>query len=433
MATHKIGQTGQSGWEFVNQDTQVPHFALSTYGFPILQALIDPTQTESTVSTYYINEGTAIGGNGVVFDSTAALTLGGDNFYGAAGSTIFVRPSAPGLPTWDDWTVWPLTTNGSAVVAAYSGASAGDKTALKAIHWGQNEYDGAGYARNPWAYNNAEIWAKGVRRLAAAIRTAVGKTAAQLPVIFAPVFPYSPMSNSGAEAIHAAQNMLIGDVAFNAARAGGNLDDTVWDRDDDAGGNSFQGNDGVLRFHPNTGDQILVARRMGYGTARIMGPILAPTGNRIYAGRGPRCVYAQWQDANTIDVVVEHDGGNDLVLPASPAAGWRVTYGGATVMVSNVAKVNGRRLRLTLATACDIPAAIRVFYTWGAARIIPTPAVTGSQGTGAVYDNASSWDAKAIPAAITGDARLDFPLHRTPPGGLVVSTAVPSNRLFLPL
>lgn len=429
MATsRKIGQSGQSGQEFVNQDNAWSAFPMNTYGVPILQAMLDPAQADTTVATFYINEGTAIGGIGLCFDSSPALTLAGDNFYGAAGSECFVRPSAPGLPTWDDWTAWPITTAGANLVAAYSGASAPDKAAIQAINWFQTEYDAAGYGVNGWADNNPEIWEKAARRLVTAVRAAVGKSAAALPVLFATPFPFSPATNSGTEAVYAAQQRLVDDAAFNAARWGGNLMDMVWDRNDGSGGN-----DGVLRFHPNQGDQTLVSRRAGYAQARILGPAWAPGVYRPAAGRGPRPVYAQWVDGTTIDVFVEHDCGNDLALPASPAAGWRVTYGNLAVTVSSVAKQDGRRLRLTLASSCPIAAAIRVFYSWGAARIIPTPAATGTQGTGAVYDNASTWDAKAIPAGLTGADRLNFPLHRTPVGGLIPNAAAPSSRLVMPL
>lgn len=429
MTARKIGQSGQSGQEFVNQDTSWSGFAMSTYGIPILQALIDPAQSDTTASTFYVNEGTAIGGIGVVFDSGMALTLAGDNYYGTASGDYFVRCSSPNLPTWDDWTTWPLTNRGNDLVAAYSGATAPDKAAIQAINWFQNEYDAAGYPLNyTWAGNNPEIWEKAARRLVTAVRAAVGKTAAQLPVLFASPFPYSPATANGTEAIYAAQQNLLNDGSFNARRWGGNIMDCVWDRNDGSGGN-----DGQLRFHPNQGDQILVSRRAGYAQARFLGPVWTPGTNIIYAGRGPRPTYAQYVNSTTVDVFIEHDGGTDITMPPQPTAAWWVTYAGATQTVSSAARMDAQRVRLVLSAACTYPSAMRVFYTYGAARIIPTPAVTGSQGSGAIYDNASSQDSRVIPAALAGAARLVFPLHRTPVGGLVPSVDAPSKRYFMPL
>lgn len=429
MVARNIGQSGQSGQEFVNQDTSWSGFAMLTYGIPVLQTLVDPAQADTVASTFYINEGTAIGGIGVVFDSGMALTLAGDNYYGTASGDYFVRCSSPNLPTWDDWTTWPLTNRGNDLVAAYSGASAPDKTAIQAINWFQNEYDAAGYPLNyTWAGVNPEIWAKGVMRLVTAVRAAVGKTAAQLPVLFATPFPYSPATNAGTEAIYNAQQILLNTGGFNARRWGGNLMDCVWDRND-----GFGGNNGNLQFHPNQGDQILVSRRAGYAQARLLGPVWTPTTNIIYAGRGPRATYAQYINSTTFDVFIEHDGGTDISLPTQPTMGWRVTYAGAVLTVSSVTRMDAQRVRLVVNTACPYPSGVRVFYTFGAGRIIPTPAITGSQGSGAIYDNASAQSSRIIPAALTGPARLNFPLHRTPVGGLIPSPDAPSKRYVMPL
>jgi hypothetical protein len=422
------GQSGQSNANFINRDPTAPdNFAIGTLGHTaVAQVLIDPAGTTVTMGSLYTAESTAIGGVGLVFDSSPAITLQGDSWY--EGRENFVRPSAEGLPTWDDWTTWPLTTQGQLIVDTYAGFTTQQKADMQVLHWFQSEYDSAGYATNTWTRFDPRIWERGMRRIVAAVRAAVGKTAAQLPVLLSGVMPYQPAVAAGAEAIWAATMTLVRDPAFNARLGYGNLMDLWWDRDDGGGGN-----DGVLRFHAHKDDQNVIGRRYGYALARHFGQAISPTTNRIYAGLGPVPVHARWIDNLTIDVSVRHDGGNDLTLFSTPANGWRVTYGGVVVTVSSVTKTNGRTLRLTLASACDVPDAIRVFYTFGAARLATGTRTLGVSAVGGIYDNASSWDGKAIPAAISGANRINFPLARTPPGGLTPTAAAPAAQLLLPL
>jgi hypothetical protein len=429
---------GQSNQVFINLDTGAAVTqALNMIWQPIIQQLLDPTTgitipgNQFAIGTIGSVLGTAIGGIGIISRNSSGsplLALQGDGYHGVVGGEHWVRPAPPSNPTlFDDWPTWPLTNAGLNVRDYVAGLTTPQKADLKGIGVLLNEFDVTGYPlQRSWIEDDPRVWAYGCMRMATEIRTQAGKTAAQMPLsIMAPI-PYSSGNNQAYEIVHQAMMIVARDARMHARVVIGNCMDVVLDRNDGVGGD-----DGAYRFHLNGADQVYLARKLAYAEARTPMARQWNPNALNHAGHGPEIVWARWIDSTTLDVFVCHDGGANLTLPATATRGWRVEYAGREVAVSGATVPDGRRVRLTLATACPVPEMARVNYGWGSSRLIEGG--TGSHGTGGIYDDASTWDAKAIPAALTGADRVNMILRKTPYGGLRAATGAPPTDILLPL
>jgi hypothetical protein len=260
-----------------------------------------------------------------------------------------------------------------------------------------SEYDTRGWATNPWTANDPRIVEFGWRRYMGALRAALGKTASDLPILATAAIPYVAGSNAGFDNVNAALRTLAADPAFNLHIVAEQTMDMTWDRD---------GPVGAYTWHAGNEDLALLARRIARGIARVMGPRWAPGIFRARPAMGPVAFWAQRIDGTTIDVWVRHDGGSTLTLPATPALGWQVQYNNRTIAVTGAAvQPDGRRIRLTLAQPCPSHRLLTVAYGWSNTRLLPG---------GGIYDDAATFDAKAIAAGVTGANRINDALRRTP-------------------
>jgi len=414
MATFSEWPEGQSN--AIRRQSPSYGQSMIAYVLPMMKAIVDPTEAEATLTRQWENIGglPLFTGTGCAFDNTPAA-IGGDNYAGAASTwEAFVRPAAP-LDTarFLDWATWPLSDRGNDVVNYATGLSAGIKAQQSYIFCQHSEYDSQGWL-NSWSMRDYRILEFAHRRFIGAVRAALGKTAATLPALYSVPIPFGSGSNEGFNLCMRAFEALVADRSFNARFAVRQTMDCDWDSD----------LPGTYTSHGTDADIALLARRSALGIANAMGPTWSPTNNKLSAWRGPRIVHVQWINSTTLDVSIEHDGGSDLTLPATPAAGWRVEYGGATVAISSVTKTNKRTLRIALAGACAKPQAIRVFYNWGNSRTFPG---------GAFYDDQATWDAKALPAAIAGADRIAGALNRTGWQGVVATASAPPARILAPL
>jgi hypothetical protein len=405
MPTFRIWQYGQSNMIWLNNTT--PGSPVGEIMLPMLQALVDPGQAEATIAREYNQTGTCFSGHGSAF-TNGAMALQADGFYGLATSVCLVRPAAPGSATFDDWSAWPLTNAGTNMITYAANASASVKAETSCILAMHSEYDTVGYRTQGWANNDPRVVEFAWRRTIGALRAALGKTAASLPVLATVPIPYTPGGDNGFDTVHAAIRRLAADALFNLQIVCGQTMDCTWDRD---------GPVGAYTWHAGNDDLALLARRIAHGIARVMGPRWAPAGFRSRPAMGPRAVAAQAIDATTIDVWVQHDGGAALRLPPTPTLGWRVRYNGRDIAVTAVAvEADQRRLRLSLGEACPSFRLLSVEYGAGNTRLLPG---------GAVYDDAATFDPKAAAAGILGANRIDGALLRSP-RPLPVSATAPT-------
>jgi hypothetical protein len=394
MPTFRIWQHGQSNMIWLNNTT--PGSPVDEILIPTLQQLVDPLQTEATLARYYDQANTCFnGGIGMVLDSSQAIAA--DGYAGTAGSNTLVRAAPPSDSVkFPDWASWPLTTRGTNGIAFASAVAAATKAEISCILAFHSEYDTRGWATNGWTANDPRIVEYGWRRYMGALRAALGKTAANCPIMSPVPIPYTVGSNEGFNNVAEAFHRLAADPSFNMRIITWQTMDCTWDRDGPAGS---------YTWHASNADLALLARRLARGIAREMGPVWAPNGFRSRPCLGPRAWWAQAIDATTIDVWVKHDGGAALTLPATPGLGWNVTYNGRAVSVSGAAvQADNRRIRLTLAEACPSWRLLRVAYGWNNTRL---------DVGGGIYDDAATFDPKAIAAGVTGPNRINDALHRS--------------------
>jgi hypothetical protein len=395
MRTVRIWQHGQSNMIFLNNTS--PGSPVADTLLPVLQQLVDPAQAEAVLARYYDQVNTCFnGGIGMCLD--ASLPIAADSYAGSAGSNILVRPAAPAdAARFADWANWPLTTRGSNAIAFASGLSAAIKAEVSCILAMHTEYDTRGWATNGWTANDPRIVEFGWRRYMGALRAALGKTAADLPILATVAIPYVAGNNAGFDNVNAALRTLAADPGFNLHLIAEQTMDMTWDRDGPAG---------AYTWPAANADLALLARRIARGIARVMGPHWAPGVFRSRPAMGPVAFWAQRIDAATVDVWVRHDGGATLTLPATPTLGWQVQYNGRVIAVTGAAvQPDNRRIRLTLAQACPSHRLLTVAYGWGNTRLLPG---------GGIYDDAATFDAKAVAAGVTGANRINDALRRTP-------------------
>jgi hypothetical protein len=135
--------------------------------------------------------------------------------------------------------------------------------------------------------------------------------------------------------------------------------------------------------HTAVADNIILGQRAAPVVARA---ILAATGGDTIAqipasvptAGGPRIVHAYRQDATHVVLTVQHDAGDDVLLPgtASSGTGFAVMDGGSVASPGTLrhatacARIDATHLLLTLDDALANPSAsCLLFYPYGSARI----------------------------------------------------------------
>ncbi len=131
---------------------------------------------------------------------------------------------------------------------------------------------------------------------------------------------------------------------------------------------------------------------------------------------GPRIVHAYRQDATHVVLTIQHDAGDDLLLPGTAASGtgFAVTDGGSIALPGPVRRatacvqIDTTHLLLTLDGALvNASASCLLFYPYGSTRIGHGNAVTDNA---AAKTKPAGWD---IDADLGPSWRLNFPLAAT--------------------
>jgi len=142
---------------------------------------------------------------------------------------------------------------------------------------------------------------------------------------------------------------------------------------------------------------------------------------------GPAVVHAWRQSGTSLVVTVRHDGGNDLIVPATQAAlgaGWAVMDGGSPaspgriVTATACVRLNATQLQVTLAQSLASPSSsCRLFYPYGAATMGRGNAVTDNLS---LVTPPADWN---IAVDLGAAWSLNMPVHipMSPTSGLVLS------------
>jgi len=298
---------------------------------------------------------------------------------------------------------WSLgSPDGEAVQAYLAEQAADDVSDIAAILWPWSESD------STREYSELAYYSDGAVNLLGQLRTMLGKSAAQMPLVWWNAMPF--WTDEGVQMVRVAMATLVANAGLNV----------ICGMPMTADSNPLNGTD---YNHLNTPDVMRQGMLAAGPTARA---VLAASGgdtiSAIPAGvpnAGPVITHAYRQSNTSIIVTIQHDAGNDVVLPGTAAqgTGWTVMDGGSLaapgtlVSATACARVDATHLELTLSQALVSPSSgCLLLYPWGSTRI----------GTGnAVTDNAASVTPPAgwnIGSDLGSGWLWNFPLRATTAG-----------------
>jgi hypothetical protein len=305
--------------------------------------------------------GTEVGGIGVMEIVTPSLYAG-----------AFLNNSAGALFSATTAAVAPLGTCGNGYaeyVAALSSTQIGQINALVS-YWGENdslEYSPADKA----------VYKAALTNLLAQVRAMLGKTAAELPMMFfGPPYGLLPNYDTYPPTLREVWAELDANPALNFHWVVRQTYDTIsrnesWNASTGlaSGGNADGG-------HRSATDNVILFKRGALATARAilaangLSALLIPAS--LGAGVGPQITGAALSGVQ-LTLTVTHDGGTDLIVPlqASRGVGFALMDAGDTASPGNIiqavscARIDATHLILTLASApLNAHTSCRLLYPW---------------------------------------------------------------------
>jgi hypothetical protein len=360
----------------------------------------------------------------------AATCIHGEGLYpvpalGLTGSFL----NDPG--NGSDPSSWVLGSDGLAVQGwIQSSTAAVDASDIAVILWAWSEDD------STRQYGEKATYKAAATRFLSLERGMLSRSAASLPQVWWSAIPFAYGNNDpgmqmqrevvAEMAADPAQNVtvVLPQTADSLPRGVGGPALTY-----DPAAGTWSGGDAL---HRDIADNQRFGRLAAPLAARA---VLASAGgdtlNAIPAGvpsrGGPAVTHVYRQSGTTLVITIQHDGGADLIVPATQAAtgiGWAVMDGGSAgspgriVSATACTRLSPTQLQITLAQPLVNPsAACRLFYPYGAATIGRGNAVTDDLSTVAPP---AGWD---IAADLGSAWRLDMPVHvpMASPSGVVLS------------
>ena len=270
---------------------------------------------------------------------------------------------------------------------------------IGAILWPWSETD------STRAYSEKVFFQDGAQNLLARLRTMLGRDASSLPLIWWNAMPF--WTDPGVQMLREVATAMAADATQHVV-IGWPMTADVDPRDGD--------NDHIAKT-----DNIILGQRAAPVIARAIlatagGDSIAQVPASVPTVGGPHIVHAYRQDATHVVLTVQHDAGDDVLLPGTAASGtgFAVMDGGSVASpgplrhATACARIDGTHLLLTLDGALtNASASCLLFYPYGSTRIGHGNAVT---------DNVAA-KAKLAGCDIGADLgtawRLSFPLAAT--------------------
>lgn len=298
---------------------------------------------------------------------------------------------------------WPLGGQGLQFKAAIDSLTADQRANLHYVAFFWSESMGAGLS-----YANKATCLAAHKRAFALIRSTIGKSAAELPVLL--IDPLPSGNDAGQQTLREVFADLVADVSQNCAFMLAQAGDAVGENDpwDAATGlESGPGNGS----HRDANGEVRYARRFAIPVARAAlaasiaagksDPVMAVDPSIPQTG-GPKIATAQYEGGTSVLVTVLHDGGTDLAVPlrAALGVGWELMDGvsdsvagtpgapGTRIKATACTRVSATQLRLTLASVPAHPAKAKLYYNYGSSLDASVYAVIGEGN--AVTDNFAS-------------------------------------------
>lgn len=247
---------------------------------------------------------------------------------------------------------WNLGADGIAVQAAIQALPQEDRDDIRAIVWPWNETDSLRTAGELTTFRAAAARFLGLER------GMVGRTAAELPLIWWNAIPYGSVAGT---AMHRRAVQTLSEtptahvVIGNPQTADSNQRGATWDPATGlaSGGDAAHRDGEDNRRFARLATAVVARAVLSAGGGDSVGSIPP----ELPAQGGPRIFHAYRQSSISILLTIQHDGGSDLIVPRQAAfgKGFAVTdgslSGGSGAVVAAVAcqRISATELRLTLA------------------------------------------------------------------------------------
>ena len=310
-----------------------------------------------------------------------------------------------------DPATWSLGADGRALRQAITSLDVEDMSELCAIIWPWNETDSLR------EYNELGRFTGAARRLLGLIRAMVGRTPDRLPLIWWSAIPYGTdagmiMHRQAASSL--ARDPTTGVVLGNLQTADSNPRGSVWNptTGDAIGGDPAHRDSEDNRRFARLATPIVARAILKAGLRQDS--IELPTA--LPAAGGPRIIQASLRSGTELHVTIEHDAGNDLVVPRQAAGGkgFAVMDGGANgapgaiIPATSCERVDATHLLIRLARAPENnPEQCALFYPYGSTSIGRGNAVTDNYSQ---RPRPAGWD---ILSDLGPSWNLDYPLAAT--------------------
>lgn len=336
---------------------------------------------------------------------------------GIGNGTFLTNPGDGSNPA-----TWILGPDGVALQDYLIGSNAlvpaEDLTDIAAMVWPWTEQDSTA------PYNQKALYTGTVKQLAALTRAMLGRTAADLPLLMWNAIPYQ--TDAGVQMVRESVADIAADATQNLSVFAAQTADSIpLGATYDAATGTWSGGD---VGHRDETDELTFGLRGAHVAARVsLAAGFGDTMPAIPSGMplsGPKIVAATLNGANEITVAIQHDQGNDILLPlqAAAGAGWAVMDGGSVaipgpiVPAISASRVDPTHISIVLESALTQPAtSCLLFYPYGSNQIGRGDAVTDNFST---IDWPAGWN---MPSDLGSEWSIDFPVQ-APAYGIPLSS-----------
>ncbi len=306
---------------------------------------------------------------------------------GLGSGTFLTNPGDGSDPsTWSggpDFTALTAYLTGTTAIV-----NAVDEADIAFLIWPWSEQD------STMAYANKTLYKGTVLRLLTMTRSLLGRSAASLPLLVWSAIPYE--TNDGVQMVRE----VMSDLAANAANniiifAPQTADSNPLNSAYNPATGLFSGGDPEHRDEPDLlrfgriGAHAAGRAAMAQGWADTI-PVSQLPASGLPVRGGPQIVHVYRASNTSLILTIQHDTGNDLLLPlqAANGAGFAVMDGGSVAVPGTIipaiaaTRVDATHIAVTLsAPITNVSAKVALFYPYGSTQIGRGNAVTDNSAS----------------------------------------------------